>query len=109
MYTYIYIYIYIYRILLNKSVLYTVAIYTTVFRRKARPSICTFFQLYTAKRKKETEKQREEREEGPFRKDPTIFSLPILPPAEYIHLKDVQRRRFAVRKPRTVSNTVLRR
>lgn len=55
-------YIYIYRILLNKFVWYTLAIYTTVspsdgnFRPSAFPSL-HIFQLYTEK-KKETDKER---------------------------------------------------
>ena len=65
MYTYIYMYIYIYRILLNKFVLYTMAIYTTVLSLdgNSRPHIFAhfFFQLYT---EKERDREREEGEGG---------------------------------------------
>lgn len=71
MYTYIYIYIYIYRILLNKSVLYTVAIYTTVLDGRLVHQFAHFPTVHCEK-EKETEKKREEREEVPFEK--------ILPP-----------------------------
>lgn len=109
MYTYIYIYIYIYRILLNKSVLYTVAIYTTVSDGQIRPRtiILHILQLYTEKRGRDGERGRTRRDPSERSYRHATLSLPPLP--RYIHLRDVRRRRFAVRKPRTASNTVLRR
>lgn len=58
MYTYIYMYIYIYRILLNKFVWYTLAIYTTVSLSQTaifvlpRFHLCTHFSNCTLRKRK---------------------------------------------------------
>lgn len=111
-------YIYIYRILLNKFVWYTLAIYTTVslsLRRQFssfRVSIFAhIFQLYTEK-KKETDKGRkgdegknDERKEtgNSFANNNPILAAPLGTPRR---LRGAQQRRFVARRPRTASNTV---
>lgn len=113
MYTYIYMYIYIYRILLNKFVLYTMAIYTTVsLRRQCRPCIFAHFPTVhwetKRQRKREGGEWEKKKETVPLRE---IILSRSRPPSGrmYIRLKGVLQRRFVVRKPRRASNTVPRR